>query len=207
MKKINTIIFIVAIIIALVGSLFLSNLYLKKANQIQVVVTTKAILPGEIITANAVSTIPIPSNLAQYIMPGYFSSPGEVIGKMSNTYLAEGQYVPKTAISSDKDPAIILNSLAKKGEKILTISGNQFNLDLKALTPNCKVAIFAPSNKQSPIAFARIIDFRGSNISGWSYQAASGEYKGDFIIIAIDEENFQKIREFLPNIYVAVVKE
>lgn len=207
MKKITVLIVVIAAIIALVGSIFIGNFLKTKSEEIQIVVASRDIYPGQTITSADISYLNVPKTLVNYIMPNVIIDPKAVVGKMSKTFISQDQYLNPNFFAEEKNPSFIIHKVATPGKYIITISGTAFQLDLNALYPQCKVYIFVPGQKGNEGAYARVIDYKGAVLKGWSYSTNSGEYKGDYVILEIDKSELDKIKQFIPNVYISVVKE
>ena len=202
MKKRQIIVLLVAAIIAITGGFFVGKVYLQKASQTNIVVAKEAMYPGHIIQPGDVTYIEISTDAVQP-MPGALKSTHDAIGKMVNTTIVPGEYISNIFFAKE-DLGAIYKKMLSPGESILTVSGSPFNLNIASLYPGAKVAIFQAGRKDSPICYGRVIDFSGKQVKGWS-DAAHGEYKGDYVVLAVDSGELPSIVQIMPNVYIAVM--
>ncbi len=202
MKKQQIVVLLIAAIVAIAGAFFAGKIYLQKATQVNVVVAKKTLYPGHIILPSDITTVQVSSD-ALPTMPGALTSVSKATGKMLNTVVIPGEYISE-AFFANKNLGVIYMKMLDKGESLLTVSGSPFNLNIASLYPGAKVAIFRAGDLKSPICYGRVLDFSGKAIKGWS-DAAHGEYKGDYVILAIAQKDLPTLIKIMPNVYLAVL--
>ncbi len=202
MKKQQMIVLLIAAIIAVTGAFFAGKIYLQKATQVTVVVAKETLYPGHIVMPSDVTTVQVSSD-ALPTMPGALTSVSKAVGRMLDTVVIPGEYI-SDAFFAGKNLGVIYMKMLAKGESLLTVSGSPFNLNIASLYPGAKVAIFRAGDLRSPICYGRVIDFSGRVLKGWS-DAAHGEYKGDYVILAVEKKDLPTLIKIMPNVYLAVL--
>ena len=202
MKKRQTIALIVAAIIAITGGFFVGKIYLEKASQTNIVVAKTAMYPGHIVQSSDLTYEQISTDAMQ-TLPGALTKIQDAVGKMLDTSVVPGEYIAQTMFAQE-DLGAIYKKMLSPGESLLTVSGSPFNLNIASLYPGAKVAIFQAGRNDSPICYGRVIDFSGRVIKGWS-DAAHQEYKGDYVVLAVDSGELPSIVRIMPNVYIAVM--